>query len=323
MTDNSADAAEQKARIDKLSAKAQVLQYQLSLPAQRNERLKAIANLAGLITGVTAILGLIFSIWQSSRSANVAREFQTEERFHRSLALLGESAPSARLAAVVSLNGFLGGDHEKQVPQVLLAFASTLALESSQAVRNALVAAIENLEPGTVKKRELDNALSYLIQVSRGLVLEGNLWRERRDNFYFPPQPDTVEARAVSVAAAIVALLRKNARANDMSRAYLAGEDFRNLDLEGVSFDDSILASSDFRNAILEHASFIDADLDTVAFNGARLRGARLRQTVKLSLGRELHHDYVDEQIRRRLKWWREEPSLPMIMRQLGGHNLL
>lgn len=312
MTPDSAEPTEQRARIDKLTAETDLIRQQLSPKSQFYERLKVITGFGGVIAGVAAIFSLLFSTCQWFKSAEATREVQIEEHLHRGLTLLGDAVAPARLAGVVSLNSFLRGDHKKQIPQVLLAFTNALALEPSETVRNALVASIDSLDEKATEKVELDRALWSLIRVSRGLVQEGQLWRQRRSNFFFPPSPDTIESRAVSVAAAVSALLRKSARVTDMSKTYLAGEDFRNLNLAGVSFNDSILAASDFGSAVLDGATFVDADLDNVKFTNAKLRGADFRQTTKLFLGRELHYDYVEEQMNRRLKWWREESPQPL-----------
>jgi hypothetical protein len=130
-------------------------------------------------------------------------------------------------------------------------------------VRNAIVASLEALDVSIVDAAARDRALRSLVLVSRGLVQEGDLWRLRRDSPYFAPPHESVEARAVSVATAIMALLKKGVRISDMSRIYLAGADLRRLDLSGMTFDDAILAWSDLSDAKLVKASFKDADLES------------------------------------------------------------
>src|ERR1051326_3744551 len=247
---------ERRARIAKLHAETALLNLQLSPAERRRDRIKSIAGVSGVVTATAALLALLLSTYQWFRSDKLNRDVRVEERLERALKLLGDTAPAARLAGVATLASFLRDIDDAHAPQVLLALTNSLSIESSLTVRNAIVTTFTGVNPKVVKSSQLDETLVSLVQISRGLVQEGNLWRTRRDNLYFSPSPDTIEARAVSVAQALCALLRAGAKAQDLTRIYLAGMDLNHISLPGVKFDDSILAGCAFRHANLRQASF-------------------------------------------------------------------
>jgi uncharacterized protein YjbI with pentapeptide repeats len=264
---------EQRARIKKMDAETDLVIQQLSQRHQRYEWLKVIAGFGGLITAVAAVFGLLLSASQWLESAESTRRLRVEERLDRSLTLMGGESPATRLAAVVSLSSFLKEDKE-HAPQVLQALTNALAIEESLTVRNAIIAAIERLEPPDTSAAELSHALDSLVLVSRGLTQEGDLWTSRRSSVYVTPNHATVESRALSVATAIAGLLHKGARSADMSRIYLSAVDLSGLNLAGIKLDDSILAWTDFSHAELKNTSFKDADLEGVLFKNAHLTKA-------------------------------------------------
>jgi uncharacterized protein YjbI with pentapeptide repeats len=172
------------------------------------------------------------------------------------------------------------------------------------------------------------------VQVSRGLVREGRLWSNRRTSPYELPEPNGPEARALSVAAAIAALVRSGARAS-LSGAYLSGIDLSNLDLQSVRFDESILAWTDLSRAKLNNASFKDADLEGAQFLNAKLVNADI--TVTLDRGpRTRQFNYMEEQIYRskrmanaigrRNLYWLQGPNFTcadMRGANLAGHPIV
>lgn len=267
------DIEEQRARIQKLRAETELATLQLSRAHQGYERMKAIAAIGGLVTGIAAVLGLLLSTVQWLRSEESARQLQIEERLDHSLALLGGENAATRLAAVVSLGSFLkrNSPHSSAALQAL---TNALAIEESITVRNAIVATIQRVDSAGVSDVELSGALESLLLVSRGLVAEGDLWNNRRTSVFATPAHNTVESRALSVAAAISILLHKGARSSDMSRIYLSSVDLSDLDLAGTRWDDAILPWTDFSNCDLSGASFKDSDLESTLFVKARLARA-------------------------------------------------
>jgi len=291
------DEDEQRARVAKLRLEAEIAALQLSTQHQKHERLRGYAALGGLVTGVAAVFGLLISAYQWFGSEASTRRVRIEERLDRSLSLMGNSNPASRLAAVVSLSSFFSHDTE-YAPQVLQVLTNALALEESVTVRNAIVAAMQRIEVTDVPLSELNVALKSLVTVSRGLVHEGDLWNTRRQSAYQTPPHASVESRALTVASAIVVLLKKGARTSDMSRAYLSATDMTDLTLERISFDDAILAWTDFSRAKLTHSSFKDADLAGTRFRDAILTNANISLSFDDSAANR-HRNYVMQQLYR------------------------
>jgi|GEM_PF-5284485 len=288
---------EQRARIKKMHAETDLVIQQLSQRHQRYEWLKVIAGFGGLITAVAAVFGLLLSASQWLESAESTRRLRVEERLDRSLTLMGGESPATRLAAVVSLSSFLKEDKE-HAPQVLQALTNALAIEESLTVRNAILAAIERLEPTDLSATEFRHALDSLVLVSRGLIQEGDLWTNRRSSVYTTPSHATVESKALSVATAIAGLLHKGARSPDMSRIYLSGADLSGLNLTGTKWDDSILAWTDFSRAELKNTSFKDADLEGALFKQAHLTKADFSVSLDI-LTAKRRFNYVKLQMHR------------------------
>ncbi|HYK05302.1 MAG TPA: pentapeptide repeat-containing protein [Thermoanaerobaculia bacterium] len=285
---------ELEGRVKKLEVETRLLEQQLTRRARFLETLKVVASVSGFFAAIVALVGFL-------QSAKAAREVRVEERFGRALQLVGDGDPSARVAGVVSLSTFVHTGESAHAREALLALTNVLAVEPTLPVRNAIVASVESIDATEFPRSELDGALISLVQLSRGLVQEGNLLRERRDNFFLPPEAGTVESRAVSVASAIAALLRKGARSPDLSRIYLAKTNLRELDLAGTRFDGAILVGSDFRGAVLERSVFDNADLEDVSFRRARLGGAWFRHALDSS-SNDFHRNFIQAQIKRRVE---------------------
>jgi uncharacterized protein YjbI with pentapeptide repeats len=243
--------------------------------------------------------GLLLSGYQWLQTARATNVVRVEERLDRALTGLASTSQSSRLAAVVSLNSFLRRGDTPHVEEVLLAFTNSLAIEESPAVRNAIVASLAMLPPA-VSKEQREQALASLVQVSRGLVQEGNLWETRASVPLLLGSSSSLEARAVSVAAAIAAMIRAGAPIQDLSRTYLAGADLHDVDLAGTTLSDAILAWANFSGAKLSHASFSDADLEHTVFISADLRLADFSQTTDGTIG-GYHHNYMNQQLIRQL----------------------
>jgi uncharacterized protein YjbI with pentapeptide repeats len=117
-----------------------------------------------------------------------------------------------------------------------------------------------------------------LIDASRTRVLIGDLKQSRMTEPLQPPRPDSDEAIAKSIGAAIISMLHLGARSKDMSDIYCARCDFAGLDLSRTKLSNSILFLADFKDSTLVEADFDGADLDSAKFISADLRGALLTQ---------------------------------------------
>jgi uncharacterized protein YjbI with pentapeptide repeats len=274
--DSQLDRMEQAGRIAKSHFESKLLEKQLSGSGRLEAFGKFLTMIGGLATTVVALVGLYLSSehWLfDSRQARASRDL---DRMQRALSQVGEKSPNQRVAGVMALNTFLLAPERDQRDQALLALSNALAVEESPGVRRAIVSCFEGIDTKVVDRAQLNDTVSWLARVSRGLVAEGTLWLKRSSNLYFPPQDGGAEARAHSVADSIIAIIRKGGHPVDLSGTYLAGCDFTNVELDHTKFDDSILAWSDFTGATLHGASFNGADLDKTRFVEADLRNARL-----------------------------------------------
>src|SRR6266850_1928353 len=252
---------EAEARIAKLEVEKQVLSFQLSRKYERRELLRTLAGLGGLLAAVVAIATFVFSAWRWQQESYDTRQLKIEERFDRALESLGKDSSSSRLGGVVSLKSFLTQDNKERHARVLLSLSHALALERDPIVRDATVEVFAGIDSQIVEKTVLNEALNSLIGLNRAFYREANLNRDRvASNTY--PKIDSIEALAQSNSVAIVALLRKGARVQDLSRIYCVRCDFSKMDLKSTTFEDLILESADFRAAILTDSSFNRADLE-------------------------------------------------------------
>jgi hypothetical protein len=124
---------------------------------------------------------------------------------------LGQGTPNERLAGVTGVSAFMGSSHPDQRSEAELALSNAIAIETSETVRLAIVSSFENLDPKMVSQPELERVASLLVQKSRGLVLEGNLWFNRSSHYYSldVPHDSSAEARAKDVADSIAACCAK------------------------------------------------------------------------------------------------------------------
>lgn len=279
----SLDDREKQARIDKLALEKEALRYQQTPVFRKQEALKTITGAGSLVAATVALIGLLLSAFQWFQNDSSNQNLRAQERLDRALVLLGNKDEGQRLAGVISLKSFLDGagatpqdpDDAKSshVDQALLALTTMLAIEDSLPVRNAILAALTDINPKALPKPTLDRALKALCETSRGLMEAGGLW----DDFGYSPEPlneTPIGRRAHGTAEAIVVLLQKGARTQDMSRLYLKEVDLAGIEMPGTNFDDSNLSDSDFSNALLSGSSFVGANLLSTKFEAADLRHA-------------------------------------------------
>jgi len=262
--------------IRKTNLESRLLEEQLTPRYRRTEILKSIAAVSGVILAVIGLVGGILSVGRWLYELQQSRKLRTEERLDHAVQLLASSEAKERLAGLVSLRSFLFETNATQNTQVLLSLSGALRLEDSAAIRSAIAALFEDIDPQILDKASLNRGLFAAIQGSRGLVNESDLWRKRPQNLYRLEQDVEQGERLQAMAYVISTLLRKGARVNDMSGIYLGRSDLSGLDLSGISFDDAILAWSDFTNSTCFRTTFNGADLEKARFVRADLREAKL-----------------------------------------------
>lgn len=267
--------SEQQARINKLLLEQDALRYQQTNKYRSQEWLKTITGAGSLVAATVALMGILISGYQWFENSKAGHQTRDQERLDKALLLLADKEQSQRLAGVVSLKSFLDREEPSHIDQVLLAFASAMAIEDSLSVRNAIVAALVDIDTRVVEKSHLDRGLRALCETSRGLAKAERLLIRRRAKYNNNDAEEETAIRLLqSTGDAIVALLRKGARAQDMSGVFLEGKDLSGIVMPGTRLNNSILGRADFSNADLSDAVFIGADLTATQFVAADLRNA-------------------------------------------------
>jgi Pentapeptide repeats (8 copies) len=240
-----------RAEVDKLRVDRDLTIYQTSRTYRILEYLKGAAGVGTVAAAVAGLVTLAVSAWQWNVQQTESRLVRIEERADKALASLGEKEPSARLGAVESLRSFLTQPDELRHKASI---TNALAIEPEIAVRNAIIAVLQSIDPHVVSNASLDAALVSLRSVSRTLIASGSINRDhpRMQHPLKPPATDSIEGRAQSVGFAIAALLHLGASAVDLTSVYCVECDLTNLNLAGVNFEDSILYLANFEMSQLK-----------------------------------------------------------------------
>jgi uncharacterized protein YjbI with pentapeptide repeats len=281
-----AELDEARARLEKLAAETNLIRVQLRPDFQHREAIKAYASAASVVTAFVAIVALFVSAWQGLNQLTEARTAKSQERLDAALADLGKDSAHQRLSGVARLRSYLGTEDisDQRDTQVLLVIAHSLAIEESPVVRFALQESIRSAAHSSVRRDSMKTALESLVGLSRGLVDEGRLYRERAP-LHQVPDSSSVEARAQAVSGGITSLLRNHVTTMDLSGIYCVRCDFSGMSLGGADFGEAILSGSDFSNGYFAGASFDRADLEAVSFVNANLSSAKLTKSQKKQYG--------------------------------------
>lgn len=273
MDQNDSVAALNRALARKAEAEAILLEAQRAPPQRRLEILKAVAGASGIILALVSLIGGAGSVvgWLANQSRD--REQRIEERLERTLTLLSSERPAQRAAAIGSLSSFLAPKESGRNTRVTVAVANALALEDDQVVRGALVAFFQNLDAGQIDQVAASRALAALAANNRALMADA-AERDINDSFSAPDERPARD-RLLALTAAMAELLRKKARAANMSGVYLSRVDLSGLDLAGTNFDDANLDFTVFDDGVLRGSSFNAASLVGSSFVSADLRDAR------------------------------------------------
>ena len=265
-----------RAETEKLQAETRLLEQQASPNARRIEQFKAAAGVGGMMTAIVAVGGLLFSFWQFQTESIAKREAYQQERLDHTLALLFDEDPAKQISGVWTLESFIRVSEPAVKRQILAVLVHVLAEEEDKAVRDAIVASFRT--PGYADLDEEFQAvlLQQLVAASASLIIEDDLWRTRRGNRETGLPEHSIEARALSIGKAVVALLSSGPAFKRVSGVYCAGCDFSGMALDGVDFSEAILYQANFSGASLIEANFDSADLEETRFVGAKLRGATL-----------------------------------------------
>ena len=255
------------AESQKLQLEAQQISRQFTFWNQFRLWLGAGAGVAAVATVFLSALSIFFSYFQAQVDQSAAELKAATE-------LLGSEKQSQQIIGVFSMSqSFRKMDLDQQTA-ALNTLAQMLSVSEDDALLDAILVSFEN---PNLKMEAKQSALELLIRRSQTIVIRDNLWgrsREEKDGKVMKP--------IIAISQGIVALLRQDARVNNLSRIYCVDCDFSGLDLTGTSFDNAVLQGAIFRNSILKNATFNDADLLQTQFNGAELQNAQFRQTNRV-----------------------------------------
>lgn len=263
------------AQIAHVEAQRLNIDHQLSQGSIRTERLKAWASILGGLTAIVGLCALLWSIWQGILQLRLQEADRLDSQIQTTLAGITDERVSRRLAAAATLAFVLQKSEQRRV-EFLTGAGSLLATERDPIVRSAILRLYSTLISIETPEQALSGALSSLAEASRSLVISGEL-REKHAWLYGSINDDTVESRAQSVARAIVLLLRRGARSENLTEIYCAHCDFSGLSLPKVDLSHAIVAFANFAKADLSGARLDGADMEGTSFERARLVGASVR----------------------------------------------
>jgi flagellar basal body-associated protein FliL len=236
------EAVKLKAEIEVLTAQAKALARQQTRPARLLEWLQA----SGAVTGLVAILGLVFTVWQSQTDLAETQKVKAQEQILLALDNLAADSVARRLSGLFRVRNALAEGDRKAQRLIVGGLVSALTLEKEPAVRDALVSTLQTLDRNSIGQGLADEALTNLVAASRTRVVMGDLLKSRAPDGRGPRERDSDEARADSIGKSIAGLLRLGAKEQDLSGIYCRRCDLSSLDLSRVNFANSILVGANF-----------------------------------------------------------------------------
>jgi uncharacterized protein YjbI with pentapeptide repeats len=259
----------------KLIAEIRLIRQQLSDSTKRIEWLKAIAGLAGVVTAFVALLGIYTSISRFQEEEKTKITVQQVQQLNRSIEQLADTNIGKKLAGISTIESFMRTGDRTTQEQILSVLISILSVEESKPARDAIISSFRSDIYNDVDGGVKENALKKLTDISRSLVIQGSLRKNRISHALRPAESDTIEAKAKSVSQAIVSLIGHGNSFTDFNGIYCVQCDFSGLTIENADFSNSILYLADFSNAVMVAANFDGADIDHTRFVGTTLRKAK------------------------------------------------
>ena len=260
------------------------------------ERLERVRN-AGIVIG--GVLALILAGWrgiaadrqskeagrqatEAGRQVETAQEGQRNERFQRSVEMLGNSSRAVQLAGIYALQRFAEGNPERyyiEVVRFLCAFVRVAHKESS----NQDDTADDSMSQTAVSLRERSEGLEAVVDWI-GSNRQVELEQQEDDDFI----PDFSNARLQHLQA---------------RRTY----DFSDCIFVGTKLQNSILLSANFTNSDLTAANLSSAQLAGACFEASDLSGADITGARFSVLGGRFATGLTARQIRSAI-WDPEDP---------------
>lgn len=287
-------ASGQREEVKKIIIERKLLELELSPKFQRREDLKVLAGLGGVLAAIVAIGSLLLSFYSSQNQEILNREVRVDTRLDHAFERLASKNDNERLSAVTVLQSFLHDEKYNKNSLILIALTNALAIEDDSMVRSYIVRVLTATEKNLISKKSQNEALSNLIEISRILVIEGKLDRNRRTNpFHLPDETKRIELRAQNIGHSIVGMLKAGAVSKDLSGTYLIQSDFSGMELSGTNFSDAILAFSKFIYTTCRKCNFDGADVENTLFQNSILDNSRFTLIDRPGAG-EYRSSYVN-----------------------------
>ena len=281
------------------------------------ERLERVRN-AGIVIG--GVVALILAGWrgiaadrqskeagrqvlEAARQVATAQEGQRNERFQRSVDMLGDSSRAVQLAGIYALQRFAEEDPERyhiEVVKVLCAFVRVAHKESANRDDVAEEAASQSPESLRERSEGLEEIVDWI-----GSNRRGDLEQLEGDDF----APDFSNAR----------LQHLQARGTyDFSDCTFAGTKLQNSILLGVDFTNSDLTAANLSAAQLGGACFEESNLSGADITGARFSILGRRYATGLTEG-QIRSAIWDPEDSPRLDGVRDKDTKKPLVQLLGS----
>jgi len=247
-------------KTEKLRIEILKLTSELSRQANLREWLKA----ATPIVGIIALAG---TLWLGLRQAQQQQSSKFDEQIQSNISRLFGKEPRERLSGVAALSAVMTTGRPEYQERAFDAMINAIAAEDDAIVRGALLDALEGIDESRFGKETITSAAKRLVVRNR------SLFGETADRNK-PKQ----SAQALAIGRAVIALIKKGAKIDDLSRTFCDGCDFSQLNLRGVKFDEASVKFTNFKSADLEGASFNNAEVSGAYFTHANLRNATFIQ---------------------------------------------
>jgi len=237
-----------------------------------NEDKKSIMNLitgslAGLITSLSVIAGVIFTIvklFQERKKDRIQREIDKlrniDEKFNALVANLGSQSKAVQVGAAVSIQTFLKEEYKYLHRQVLLIVIANLKINHNKTIYNLLIEALEKILKieipvmrGENKEFALDLARAYL----KNCDFSG----------YDLSYADFAFAK----------LKHANLKSANMYKTCGIETDFQNVKLTDANLQEARFRNSNFQFAHFHNANLISAELKECELNGSEFFNASLQ----------------------------------------------
>ena len=296
-----------------------VIKLQLEVAALRFKHSPAgrLLEYLPLTSQIITLVALMWTINGSLHQQESARLEVQEARRERIYTKLGSVSAAERATAIVQLASMLGKEGKGRDEEILTSLSTRVSLDENPDIRTAVVRVFDNL-PASVDKTVISSTLKFVVQLQKNLrenmllsdsdlatlvISQATAFKILGEYSLVSIKADQQEhvIRLVSLADAIIALVKSGGHLADMSGIVCMGCDFSRTgaDLSKVDFRGSLLAGSTWLNMKLNDSNFEETDLAKATFDGADMRRARLSMNPGLLAGEVTAEDLKQSPVSR------------------------